>query len=676
MTGLKKGLTVACLSGVSLMTLGVSGALAQSAMPPEQSMSSLEYELLGRDELWTYKALDGYNEPAFMADMVAAGTLPPVAERLPAEPLVHMTGAMSDGIGEYGGVFRHVIGGRPEGWNWMAGQHQGWGGINMAMQECLVRVGALWQVKAEEQSGPLPNLAKSWEWNDDRTQLTLHLIEGARWSDGDPFDAEDVRFWWEDNVQDENVAAWMAPEGMGAGTTMTVVDDYTVQFTFLEPQGPSRLQSLAYIQGCPGPSHVLKASHPSYNDEATYDGYRNALPSDMLSPVVMGPWVPVEHRPDEIVIMRRNPYFWKVDEAGNQLPYMNEMHFKLTTWSDRTTQAVAGTGDFSNMENPGNYVEALRQSQADDSPTSAQFGPRVLSWEVEMNYSNDVGVQDEVDAELRELFRNADFRIALSHALDRDAIGQSVARGPFSYPYPGGFSVGSPYYDYDSTVYYAFDQDRANALLDGLGLTDTDGNGVRNMPGTGADLEIDMVYGTGEPTDKKQVDAVVAQWADVGVSILARGLDEVDPTADAGDFNMMLRRHHWLVPTRETCEYVPISTNCPDWHQVGEDGERELFGWEAEMADAVQLIQQTWDPAEAAAAAQVIQRNWTENVYTIGTIQAPAALLINKRIRNAHPGTPVFMFEWAEDGVVRERLWSAAGDQIDELLEGTIPTYE
>ena len=606
--------------------------------------------------------------------MVAAGTLPPVEERLPSEPLVHLTGAMVDGVGEYGGVFRHVIGGRPEGWNWLAGQHQGWGGINMAVQECLVRVGPLWQVKAEDQSGPLPNLAKSWEWNEDNTQLTLNLID-AKWSDGDPFDAEDVRFWWEDNVQDENVASRMAPEGMGEGTTMEVVDDYTVRFNFTESQGPSRVQSLAYIQGCPGPSHVLKDHHPKYNSEATYDSYREALPADALSPVVLGPWVPVEYRPDEIVIMRRNPYYWKVDEAGNQLPYMNEMHFKLTSWSDRTTQAIAGTGDFSNMENPGNYVEALKQSQDPNSPTVAQFGPRVLAWNLELNLSETVGVEDDIDAELRTFFRNKDFRVALSHALDRDAIGQSVARGPFMYPFPGGFSVGSPYYDYDSTVYYGFDQEKANAMLDELGLVDTDGNGIRNLPGTGADMEIDLSYDNGEPTDKKQVDAVVQMLGEVGISILPRPVDDLTPISDSGNFNMIERRNHWLVPTRETCRFVPISENCPNLHLADDDGNRNLFDWEQEMVDAVNLIQETWDPAEAAEAAKVIQKNWTENVYTIGLVQAPAALLINKRIKNAHPGTPVFMFEWAEDGVVRERLWSASGEQIEELLPGTIPEY-
>ncbi|MCY4542577.1 MAG: ABC transporter substrate-binding protein [Rhodobacteraceae bacterium] len=673
MNKINRNILAALLSGSSLAATG--GAVADDMMPEEKSLSALEYELLGRDELWTYKALDSYSEPAFMSELVASGALPPVKDRLPAEPLVHLTGAMADGVGEYGGVFRHVIGGRPEGWNWMAGQHQGWGGINMAMQECLVRTGPLWQVKAEDQSGPLPNLAKDWTWNDDRTQLTLNLVEGARWSDGDPFDAADVEFWWNDNVQDENVSAWMSQNGMGEGTSMDVLDDSTVRFNFVDPQGPSRVLSLAYIQGCPGPSHVLKPLHPKYKDGATYDEYRNALPADMVPPVVMGPWVPVDHRPDEIVIMRRNPYYWKVDEAGNQLPYYNEMHFKLTSWSDRTTQAVAGTGDFSNMENPGNYVAALEQAQKPDSPTTIKFGVRVLAWELELNLSETVGVNDEVDAELRGLFRNKDFRVALSHALDRETIGQSVARGPFMYPFPGGFSVGSPYYDRDSTVYYGYNQDKANAMLEALGLVDTDGNGVRNMPQTGADAEIDLVYDTSEPTDKKQVDAVTAMLAEVGIKIISRSVDEIEPVADSGNFNIISRRHHWLIPTRQTCDYVPISVGCPDWHPADDDGNRNLFPWEMEMVEAVDRIQRTWDTAEAAEAARTIQRNWTENVYTIGLVQAPGALLINKRVRNAHPGTPIYMYEWAEDGIVRERLWTAAGDQLTELFEGELPAY-
>ena len=212
-------------------------------------------------------------------------------------------------------------------------------------------------------------------------------------------------------------------------------------------------------------------------------------------------------------------------------------------------------------------------------------------------------------------------------------------------------------------------------MLDALGLMDTDGNGTRNFANGGKDLEIDLTYDTSEPTDKKQVDAFTAMMADVGIRIIPRTVDEIETVADSGNFNMIERRHHWVIPTRQTCDYLPISVGCPDWHPADGDGNRELFEFEQEMVYAVNLFQETWDAAEAAEAARKIQRLWTENVYTLGLTQAPAALLINKRVKNAHPGTPVFMFEWAEDGVVRERLWVASDEQIEELLPDTIPTY-
>ncbi|MGA0315748.1 MAG: ABC transporter substrate-binding protein, partial [Alphaproteobacteria bacterium] len=388
------------LAGACGAALLASTASAE-AMPEEKSLSGLQYDLIGRDDLYTYKALPNYNQAPFLDALVANGKLPPVKERLPKEPVVFKTGAMVDGIGEYGGVFRHVIGGRPEGFNWLAGQHQGWGGINMAVQECLVRQGPRWQIKSEEQSGPLPNLAKSWEWNSDMTELTMHLIEGAKWSDGDAFDTDDIAFWYNDNVEDENIASRITAGAFGGGATLEVIDDYTFKFIFPSAQSNTLLEGLAYIQGCPGPSHVLKDKHPKYNSNASYDDYLNAMPSDAVPMPVLGAWVPVEHRPDEIVIMRRNPYYWKVDEAGNQLPYINEMHFKLTTWDDRTTQAVAGTGDFSNMENPGNFVEALKQSQDPNAPVSAKFGPRTLAWRIELNYAANMATTD-YDKELRE----------------------------------------------------------------------------------------------------------------------------------------------------------------------------------------------------------------------------------------------------------------------------------
>lgn len=664
----------ALLGGVCLAALS-TGAAHADAMPPETSLSGVEYELIGRDDLYSYRALDEYHQAPFLDDLVAAGKLPPLSERLPVEPLVFKTGAMVDGIGEYGGVFRHVIGGRPEGFNWLAGQHQGWGGINMAIQECLVRQGPRWQIRPEDQSGPLPNLAKSWEWNADMTELTMHLIEGAKWSDGDPFDTKDIAFWYNDNVQDENVASRISANTFGGGAALEVIDDYTFKFVFGAPQSNTVVEGLAYIQGCPGPSHVLMDKHPRYNAAATYEGYLNAAPADVLPIPVMGAWVPVQHKPDEIVIMRRNPYYWKVDEAGNQLPYINEMHFKLTTWDDRTTQAVAGTGDFSNMENPGNFVEALKQSQDPDAPVSAKFGPRTLAWRIELNFAQNMATTD-YDKELRGLFRDLTFRKALSHALDRDAIGQALARGPFAYAYMGGYPTGSPYYDAGSTVFTPFDQASAVEMLASLGLADTDGNGVLNLPITGEDLVIDMTFKAQRNDDRKQIDAVTSQLAEVGIRVLPKSVDETsfDPMRNSGDFTAILQRANFVLPTREACGNLPVSDICPAFHLAGSAG-RDALPFEAELGDLVARFSATDDAAAQAGIARQMQNILTDNLYNIGLVQVPAALLVNKRVRNAHPGTPVFMYEWAEDGVIRERLWVPADLQIDELLPGTVAEY-
>lgn len=649
--------------------------VAADPMPEERSLAGLSYDLVGRDDLWSYQALPEYHQAPFLDDLVAAGKLPPVADRLPAEPLVMKAGAMSDGIGEYGGVFRHVIGGRPEGWNLVAGQHQGWGGINMAIQECLVRQGPRWQVKPEDQTGPLPNLAKSWEWNDDMTELTMHLVEGVKWSDGDPFDTQDIAFWYNDNVQNSDVNSRISKDGFGGGAALEVIDDYTFKFVFPSAQSNTVVEGLAYIQGCPGPSHVLKDHHPTYNPEKTYDDYLNALPADVTPIPVLGAWVPVEHRPDEIVIMRRNPYYFKVDEAGNQLPYINEMHFKLTTWDDRTTQAVAGTGDWSNMENPGNFVEALKQSQDEASPVSAKFGPRTLAWRIELNFAANMA-EDAYEQELRGLFRELPFRQALSHAIDRDAVGQALARGPFAYPYIGGYASGSPYYDAEYSVYTPFDQAKAAELLASLGLEDTDGNGVLNMPGTGDDLVIDMTYKAQRNDDRKQIEAITSQLAEVGIRVLPKSIDETsfDPMRNAGDFNAILQRANFVLPTREACGNLPVSDICPAFHLSGQNG-RDPLPFEARLTELTAAFNATDDAAAQTEIANEMEQILTENLYNVGLVQVPAALLVNKRVRNAHPGTPVFMYEWAEDAVIRERLWVPADLQQDEILPGTVAEY-
>jgi hypothetical protein len=183
--------------------------------------------------------------------------------------------------------------------------------------ECLTRTGPLVALKKEDQL-PLPNLARSWEWSEDGMQLTMQLIEGARWSDGDPFDADDILFHWQDNILDPQVASWASADSFGAGATLERLDDYSVRWTFKQPNNTLALFQMAFLNFCPGPSHLLKPLHPKYNPANTYNDYLNTLPTEKLQLATMGAWVPVDYKADELIVLRRNPYFWKVDDAGNQ----------------------------------------------------------------------------------------------------------------------------------------------------------------------------------------------------------------------------------------------------------------------------------------------------------------------------------------------------------------------
>ncbi len=159
----KLALAGALLLGTSVLTgqafaQGGDGTAARSA----EIRCAAIAQLRGHLDILEYKALPQYHEPQWVTDQfVKTGKLPPVQDRLPKEPLVYKTANEPDGTGVYGDVMRHVIGGRPQGWNYAAGQIQGWGGTDIGMFECLTRTGPLFEVKAD-QLEPMPNLAKSW----------------------------------------------------------------------------------------------------------------------------------------------------------------------------------------------------------------------------------------------------------------------------------------------------------------------------------------------------------------------------------------------------------------------------------------------------------------------------------------------------------------------------------
>ncbi|MGV8831025.1 MAG: ABC transporter substrate-binding protein [Devosia sp.] len=665
--------------GVSLMAVQAQDLTAAVPDAPAFAAQS-QPNFVSLSDILEYKALPEYHEPAWVTSKyVDAGTLPPVAERLPKEPLVYKTGDMPDGIGVYGDTMRHVIGGRPEGWNYIGGQSQGWGGIDIGLSECLTRTGPLFEVKADELE-PMPNLAKSWEWSEDGHELTMHLIEGAKWSDGAPFTADDVMFYWNDNVLDQNVSPLngATPETFGVGTTLEALDDYTIKWTFKEVRPAQYLYAMAYGTFCPGPSHILKPEHPKYSSN-TYEQYKNAFPPEYMNIPVMGAWVPVEYRPDDIVVMRRNPYYWKVDEAGNQLPYLNEMHYRLSTWADRDVQAVAGSGDFSNLEQAESFVESLKRSAEDSAPARLQFGARTIGYSLDFNLSaNGWGEPDERGQAVRELNRNLDFRKAISIAIDRQRLGDSLVRGPFTAIYPGGLFDGTAFYDKASTVYYPFDLAAANNLLDGIGLTDTDGNGIRNYPDGGADVEITLLANTEYGTDTNLAEGVIAMMEPLGLRVIANFQqgNARDDMQQSGQFDWHIRRQgsEMVSVVQGTANLAPTGPRTSWFHRAGTGDVLDLLPFEQELVDTVNAFIATSDNAERVDLMKKFQHTFTENVYSVGLTQYPGALIINKRFANIPAGAPIFMFNWAEDNIMRERVFVPTDKQGNyELHPETLP---
>ncbi|WP_423068221.1 ABC transporter substrate-binding protein [Devosia sp. CN2-171] len=661
-----------------LLSVSILAAQAQTVMPttpPEAPNFDAQGQVsfVGVKDIYEYKALPEYHEPAYITEnFVNKGTLPPVAERLPKEPLVFKTSNMPDGNGVYGDAMRHVIGGRPQTWNFWGGLNYGWGGIDNGMNECLTRTGPLFMVKAEELE-PLPNLAKSWEWSEDGHTLTMHIVEGIKWSDGDPFTTEDLMFYWNDHVIDPSVTptSGQSPESYGAGTTLEAPDDYTLVWKFQETFPKQYLYTMAAF--CPPPSHILKPMHPTYNKDMTAEQYASYPPPEYMNFPVLGAFTNVEYRPDDIVIQRRNPYYWKVDEAGNQLPYLNEMHYRLSTWADRDVQTVAGTADLSNLEQPENYVEALKGAALETSPARLEFAARLLGYGLYLNLSaNGWGEPDARGQAVRELNRNLDFRKGVTTALDRQRLGESLVKGPFTAIYPGGLFGGTAFYDRASTVYYPFSIEQAKAYFTAAGLADTDGDGFFNWPagspaGTG-NVEIKLLAVGEYGTDRNLGEGVIAMMEAAGLRVIADFVANAqrDPIRDAGQYDWNVNRFNTaelLTVVQNTAALAPTGPRITYQHRAGTDGTLDLLPFEQEMVDIVAKFNASQDAAERVELMKQYQKLHTENVWLVGLTQYPGALILNKRLANIPPGTPPFHFNWSEDSLMRERIFVPADKQ-------------
>jgi peptide/nickel transport system substrate-binding protein len=647
-----------------------------------------EPKLFNLDEMIQYRKLDSYSEPEYIAKLVEAGQLPPVAERLPETPQVIPNSFFSDGPGQYGGVKRDVWAAPTEGWNWAAGISQGWFGIEAIVQEPLVMTGPMWL--RGDKLEPVPNLATSWEWSSDGTQLTMNLIKGVKWSDTTPFTADDVMFTWEDIILDPGVtrswtkrSAWQIE---GEDITLEKVDDFTVRWTFPVANANYKLFDMNELVWSVAPKHVLQEFHPKYTPSSDYQKFADALPPNALPVVTMGPWIPVEYKTDEIMVFRRNPYYWKVDESGKQLPYLEEIIFeKAATGVIRTTKVLAGAADHTNVENPSTFREVATRAQDPNATFRIEWGPETLGFSLLVNQAAQFGVTDDRSADVRQALREVNFRRALSQAIDRDGISGSVADGPFFRAWPGGLYPGSQFFSTESTMYYPFAPETSNALLDELGFTEKNGDGIRLWPQgykqAGQPIVMGLIAGEDAEGVGTIAEALVPLFKNIGLQVNYRKLqgNAMTDLTTKGEWDMQVSRmgQEFGVPNVRYRDIAPLALESPGWNRAAEGVERSLQPFEERLVELAQEMAAATELEQQKELMAEYQKLHTENFYTIGVIIGRYGLGMSKRLKNVPIGAPAFFYQWDYNNYIPEQLWvdPAVEPQVPETKPETIAQF-
>jgi peptide/nickel transport system substrate-binding protein len=440
-----------------------------------------------------------FNESPMLAERVAAGELPPVEERLPVNPRV-IDFEWSD-IGTYGGDFQNPFVGDAF-WSSQMVFWTFWKGL------------VNWN---HEYSDWEPNIAERVEVNDEATQYTFYIREGIRWSDGVPFTADDVLFVINDILGNEELnsgtfpAGWLRPGN--AAPIAEKIDDYTFTITFDVPYG----MFLVNAAGWPGwelvlgPKHYLQQFHIDYNPDgidaliAETEGAedwvslfqsRSAVgPATDVAVVsrdpnypTMFPWIYTQPMgTGTTYIAERNPYFYWVDAEGNQLPYIDRI--VGTSYQNEETMLVdVLSGRYDTMANTTDeqrplFFENIERSGLAIYPIASEGA---VTTTVHFNHP-----------ELGAIFSERDFRIGMSHAIDREEIIDIVYFGQ-GFPRQVSPNEDSPLYNEQLTnQYLEYDVELANQYLDNV-LPERDANGWRINPATGTALDIVITVQSGD----------------------------------------------------------------------------------------------------------------------------------------------------------------------------------
>jgi peptide/nickel transport system substrate-binding protein len=580
-------------------------------------------------------------ETPSLAERVASGELPPVAERVPLEPLVVDLAASGRAAGSPGGTMRMFM-------------------TRAKDVRYMSAYGYARLVGYSPQYKLMPDLLRDMTISEDGTSVTLHLRRGHKWSDGHPFTTEDFRYWWEDVALNPDLSPGGPPVEMltdGTPPTVEVIDAVTIKYTWIMPN-PLFVPALSrarpvYIYT---PAHYMKQFHQKYADpkklEAAiavnhsthwakvHNHLDNLYKFDNPELPVLQPWFNTSEKNGRRFVLARNPFYHRIDANGRQLPYIDGVELEIAASGLIPAKVALGEATL--------QVRSLGFSDAPVLKKGEAAGDYVVNlWR--SGTASEVALYPNLtygDPVWRSLFRETNFRRALSLAVSRKAINKVLYFGLAKERAVAALEE-SPFFSAENSVAWArFDLDEANRLLDELGLKKRNGAGVRLLP-DGRPMEI-IIETAGERREVADtLELIAATWAQAGIRLLVRALDrDVMRNRAYSGRSMMVAWYGWNngVPTADAApaELAPVDQANYSWPRWGQYHQTKSSAGEAVDMPAPQrllTLYEQWTRSGSAARKAAIWREMldihADQVFVIGTIsRAPIPAAVTAKLRN------------------------------------------
>ena len=596
-------------------------------------------------------------DPPLLADQVKSGALPALDQRIPVDVLV--VADRPDGIGDYGGELR-LTSFDPVSWV---------SAYDILTERCLV-------YSDKDGRTIVPNVLAAWEVTPDGKTYTMKLRKGMKYHTGDPITTEDVRYWWEDVMTYKDITSsppWQFRFG-GANMEVKIIDDVTFSFTFARGFGNFPAHLTRWDGGADHifrPSKYLKQFHAKYTDQAkleadakansfeTWVQWYNAhqqpgkwggQPYSMEYPKIFA-WYIKENPTQGLFLWERNPYYWKVDANGNQLPYIDNLRFEYVAATENHKVKLA-QGEVDLL---GQHVVTMadypfyKDNQANGHYIVGDYiscmGDRVTLFP-QHTLTEDEG--------LTEIVRDYRWVQALSMAIDREEINQVLFYGTAKMGQMAPMPASKYYKPEYGSAWADYDTDAANKLLDDMGLK-KGADGMRTRPdGSPLNYNIENAGIRVGPVVPKFCEMIVSYWREVGIDATTKEIQEslYNERMQNGQVHvgiwhadrctdMLLHiEPQWFIPTSNGAQGGP-DAKWGQWYNAADKSTEGLI----EPPEDIKTLLSTFDQMtevvdenERVKLGQQIFDYLKDHPLEIGSVaECPAPLCFNENLRNLPP---------------------------------------